>query len=174
MAAFHPLRTLSGPQPPLTADALIGRDLAELLRWWEAGRLKPLVAKVFPWRRPAKRWRRCCRADTPERSSSKRKASTSLTPAARSRVPIRRESSDRRSRRVVFQQLRVALAAPSRRPARGLALHDLGDHADQSPSDEHAGGRRHGRDATPDREVGYSSRGSKRSWPRRNSDFPIG
>ena len=28
--------------------ALISRNLAELLFWWEAGRLKPLVAKVFP------------------------------------------------------------------------------------------------------------------------------
>ena len=28
--------------------ALISHNLAELLRWWEAGRLKPLVAKVFP------------------------------------------------------------------------------------------------------------------------------
>jgi NADPH2:quinone reductase len=28
--------------------ALISRNLAELLRWWEGGRLKPLVAKVFP------------------------------------------------------------------------------------------------------------------------------
>ncbi len=28
--------------------ALISRNLAELLRWWQAGRLKPLVAKVFP------------------------------------------------------------------------------------------------------------------------------
>ena len=28
--------------------ALISRNLAELLRWWEAGRLRPLVAKVFP------------------------------------------------------------------------------------------------------------------------------
>jgi NADPH2:quinone reductase len=28
--------------------ALISRNLAELLRWWEVGRLKPLVAKVFP------------------------------------------------------------------------------------------------------------------------------
>jgi NADPH2:quinone reductase len=28
--------------------AWISRNLAELLRWWEAGRLKPLVAKVFP------------------------------------------------------------------------------------------------------------------------------
>src|SRR3954471_15326424 len=28
--------------------ALISRNLAELLRWWEAGRLKPLIAKVFP------------------------------------------------------------------------------------------------------------------------------
>jgi NADPH2:quinone reductase len=27
---------------------LISRNLAELLRWWEAGRLKPLVARVFP------------------------------------------------------------------------------------------------------------------------------
>ncbi len=27
--------------------ALIVRSLAELLRWWEAGRLKPMVAKVF-------------------------------------------------------------------------------------------------------------------------------
>jgi NADPH:quinone reductase len=26
---------------------LISRNLAELLRWWEAGRLKPMVAKVF-------------------------------------------------------------------------------------------------------------------------------
>jgi len=28
--------------------ALISGKLTELLRWWEAGRLKPLVAKVFP------------------------------------------------------------------------------------------------------------------------------
>jgi len=28
--------------------ALISRNLAELLFWWEAGRLKPLVARVFP------------------------------------------------------------------------------------------------------------------------------
>src|SRR5204863_9307384 len=28
--------------------ALISRNLAELLRWWEAGRLKPMIAKVFP------------------------------------------------------------------------------------------------------------------------------
>ena len=27
---------------------LVSRNLAELLRWWEAGRLKPLVARVFP------------------------------------------------------------------------------------------------------------------------------
>jgi NADPH2:quinone reductase len=27
---------------------LISRNLAELLRWWQAGRLQPLVAKVFP------------------------------------------------------------------------------------------------------------------------------
>jgi NADPH:quinone reductase len=27
---------------------LISRNLAELLRWWQTGRLKPLVAKVFP------------------------------------------------------------------------------------------------------------------------------
>jgi NADPH2:quinone reductase len=28
--------------------ALISRNLAELLCWWEVGRLKPLVAEVFP------------------------------------------------------------------------------------------------------------------------------
>jgi NADPH2:quinone reductase len=28
--------------------ALISRNLAELLFWWKSGRLKPLVAKVFP------------------------------------------------------------------------------------------------------------------------------
>lgn len=28
--------------------ALISRNLAELLRWWEAGRLKPVIAKTFP------------------------------------------------------------------------------------------------------------------------------
>lgn len=27
---------------------MISRNLAELLRWWQAGKLKPLVAKVFP------------------------------------------------------------------------------------------------------------------------------
>jgi len=27
---------------------LVSRNLAELLRWWEAGRLKPLVARTFP------------------------------------------------------------------------------------------------------------------------------
>ena len=27
---------------------LVSRNLAELLRWWEAGRLKPLVARIFP------------------------------------------------------------------------------------------------------------------------------
>src|SRR5271169_2370853 len=36
--------------------ALISRNLAELPRWWEAGRLKPLVAWVFfPCPRPARR-----------------------------------------------------------------------------------------------------------------------
>jgi NADPH2:quinone reductase len=28
--------------------ALVSRNLAELLRWWEQGRLKPVVAKTFP------------------------------------------------------------------------------------------------------------------------------
>ena len=28
--------------------ALVSRHLAELLRWWEAGRLKPVVSKTFP------------------------------------------------------------------------------------------------------------------------------
>jgi NADPH2:quinone reductase len=28
--------------------ALVSRNLAELLRWWEKGRLKPVVAKTFP------------------------------------------------------------------------------------------------------------------------------
>jgi NADPH2:quinone reductase len=28
--------------------ALVSRNLAELLRWWEKGRLKPLVANTFP------------------------------------------------------------------------------------------------------------------------------
>ena len=27
---------------------LVSRNLAELLRWWEAGRLKPVVARIFP------------------------------------------------------------------------------------------------------------------------------
>jgi len=27
---------------------LISRNLAEMLRWWEAGRLRPVVAKTFP------------------------------------------------------------------------------------------------------------------------------
>jgi NADPH2:quinone reductase len=27
---------------------LVSRNLAELLRWWEAGRLRPVVAKIFP------------------------------------------------------------------------------------------------------------------------------
>jgi NADPH:quinone reductase-like Zn-dependent oxidoreductase len=26
---------------------LVSRNLAELLRWWEAGRLKPVVARTF-------------------------------------------------------------------------------------------------------------------------------
>ena len=29
--------------------ALISRNLAELLRWWGAGRVKPLVAKACPF-----------------------------------------------------------------------------------------------------------------------------
>ena len=28
--------------------ALVSRNLAELLRWWEKGRLRPVVAKTFP------------------------------------------------------------------------------------------------------------------------------
>jgi len=27
---------------------LVSRNLAELLRWWEQGQLKPVVAKTFP------------------------------------------------------------------------------------------------------------------------------
>lgn len=30
--------------------ALVSRNLAELLRWWEAGRLHPVIAKAFPLR----------------------------------------------------------------------------------------------------------------------------
>jgi NADPH2:quinone reductase len=32
----------------LRDPALVSRNLAELLRWWEAGRLKPVVARTFP------------------------------------------------------------------------------------------------------------------------------
>ena len=28
--------------------AWMSRNLAELLRWWEQGKLKPLIAKTFP------------------------------------------------------------------------------------------------------------------------------
>jgi hypothetical protein len=38
-----------------------------------------------------------------------------------------------------------------------LALHNLRDHADQPPSDEHAGRGRHGRNAPDDPVVGRSS-----------------
>ena len=27
---------------------VLSRNLAELLRWWEQGKLKPLIAKTFP------------------------------------------------------------------------------------------------------------------------------
>lgn len=32
----------------LREPVLVGRNLAELLRWWEAGRLKPVVGRTFP------------------------------------------------------------------------------------------------------------------------------
>lgn len=32
----------------LRDPALVSRNIAELLRWWEAGRLKPVVARTFP------------------------------------------------------------------------------------------------------------------------------
>ncbi|HEX2152145.1 MAG TPA: zinc-binding dehydrogenase, partial [Stellaceae bacterium] len=45
-------RVLDQQRRPVARDAprdpvLISRNLAELLRWWEAGRLKPLVARTF-------------------------------------------------------------------------------------------------------------------------------
>ena len=55
--------------------ALISRNLAELLRWWQAGRLKPLVAKVFPLAEAgaAMTALRVRAGNTPARSSSKRR-----------------------------------------------------------------------------------------------------
>ncbi len=59
---------------------LVSRNLAELLRWWEAGRLKPLVARTFPLAEAGAAMRRCCRAATPAGSSSKRNDATSTRP----------------------------------------------------------------------------------------------
>jgi hypothetical protein len=72
------------------------------------------------------------------------------------------------------QRPRLAVVARSRAPARKLALHDLRDHADQPPSDEHAGGGRHGRNAPHDPVVGRSSCRAKCSRPRRDSNLPVG
>jgi len=59
-------------------------------------------------------------------------------------------------------------------PARKLALHNLRDHADQLPSDEHAGRGRRGRNAPHGPVVGRSSCRAKFSWPRRDSNLPVG
>jgi len=86
--------------------------------------------------------------------------------------PCRRRRGPR-SRRL-FQHPRLALAAGSRGPARKLALHDLRDHADQPPLDEHTGGGRRGRNASHDQAVGYSPCRAECSWPRGNSDPSVG
>jgi hypothetical protein len=62
----------------------------------------------------------------------------------------------------------------ARGPARKLALHNLRDHADQPPSDERAGRGQHGRNAPHDPVVGRSSCRAKCSWPRRDSNLPVG
>ena len=77
-----------------------------------------------------------------------------------------------RARRLL-QYPRLALATRSRGPARKLALHNLRDHADQPASDEHAG-RGHDRNAPHDPVVGRSSCRAKCSWPRRDSNLPVG
>jgi len=79
---------------------LISRNLAELLRWWEAGRLKPLVAKVFRLADAAEAIaallsRRYAGKIVLETSAATR---PSLTPAARSPAPIGCGSPGRRSR----------------------------------------------------------------------------
>jgi hypothetical protein len=73
-----------------------------------------------------------------------------------------------------FSTPRLALVARSRGPARKLALHNLRDHADQPASDEHAGRGRHDRNAPHDPVVGRSSCRAKCSWPRRDSNLPVG
>ena len=78
-----------------------------------------------------------------------------------------------RARRLL-QHPRLALVARSRGPARKLALHNLRDHADQLPSDEHAGRGRRGRNAPHGPVVGRSSCRAKFSWPRRDSNLPVG
>jgi NADPH:quinone reductase-like Zn-dependent oxidoreductase len=47
--------------------AWMSRNLAELLRWWEQGKLKPLIAKTFPLPRPVRHSMPCSRAITAER-----------------------------------------------------------------------------------------------------------
>jgi hypothetical protein len=76
--------------------------------------------------------------------------------------------------RRLLQHPRLALVARSRGPARKLALHNLRDHADQPASDEHAGRGRHDRNAPHDPVVGRSSCRAKCSWPRRDSNLPVG
>src|SRR5580692_5415039 len=76
--------------------------------------------------------------------------------------------------RRLLQHPRLALVARSRGPARKLALHNLRDHADQPPSDEHADRGRHGRNAPDDPVVGRSSCRAKCSWSRRDSNLPVG
>jgi len=76
--------------------------------------------------------------------------------------------------RRLLQHPRLALVARSRGAARKLALHNLRDHADQPPSDEHAGRGRRGRNAPHDPVVGRSSCWAKCSWPRGDSDLPVG
>ena len=76
---------------------LVSRNLAELLRWWEAAGFSRWFPRPSRWPRPARRCRRCCRAATPAGSSSKRNPASTQSvsePGRPGSVP----SSSRRGR----------------------------------------------------------------------------
>src|SRR5271166_5888120 len=66
------------------------------------------------------------------------------------------------------------MATRCRRPARKLAIYDLGHHADQQASHGHATGGRHGRNAPHDHAVGHSPCWAKRPRPPGNFDLSVG
>ena len=89
---------------------LISRNLAELLRWWEAGRLKPLVARTFPLAEAGAAMAGAavaplCRQDRPRNVMTRHRPTSDIDPTGLSapEPPGSGPSSARRGRAITWR-----------------------------------------------------------------------